>query len=40
MPDYVPTTDAGFDTWQESVVSTSETHATEWGIPVATISSL
>jgi len=40
MPDYVPTTDAGFDTWQESVVSTSETHATEWGIPEATISSL
>jgi len=40
MSDYIPRTDAGFNTWQNEVATEAETNATAWGIPADVITDL
>jgi hypothetical protein len=40
MSDYMPRTDAGFNTWQNEVETEVETNATAWGIPADAITEL
>jgi len=40
MSDYMPRTDAGFNTWQNEVATEAETNAIAWGIPADVITDL